>query len=611
MRTTRQKKISWLAPYLACRSKGCTCKGWRFEGDPLQLDICVECSHMAEEHGNLNSVSEAQLDQILRAIQQRVNGTCLILNERPPFEAPSIEQIFERYGEWVWTQGTGNEEYRGIARSLRKYQQGCKMCFEILNEPHFLQDLPSIVTDDPSFSPFYRRWVAYCGPGKGGRLTTFFGRALLLHVAPLLRAHLVKLPSEADQDMCCAILAAVARQCMDPKSPILQKQFDPSTPRPGHLAQKRALERTPMVVKPLSPLAAPGPPDMSGISRLAVGENLVFRVYRNDGTAESLMKLAAIKQIFSLQLPKMPREYITRLVFDKKHQTLIAMVGERPIGGICFRPFRTQGFVEVTFCAITTDRQVKGYGSMVMNHLKAHCQTENLLYFLTYADSFATGYFKKQGFSDTITLPRNKWAGYIKDYDGATLMECHVHPSLNYLTYGEALKTQRDTLERNVVEALASGGKVYSGLSAFKSKRHKASVDPESIPGVIEAGWDPERDGQGGGPGIEEQKMERLLGELLARIKQHSYAWPFKEPVDPDEVQDYYEVIKDPVDLQMIEKRLASKNYYVTVAIFVADLKRMVDNCKDYNDPHTSYYKCAVAIETFIAKELKKLGLEA
>jgi histone acetyltransferase len=50
---------------------------------------------------------------------------------------------------------------------------------------------------------------------------------------------------------------------------------------------------------------------------------------------------------------------------------------------------------------------------------KAH---PTINHFLTYADNYAIGYFKKQGFSKEITFPRERWVGYIKDYDSANLM---------------------------------------------------------------------------------------------------------------------------------------------------------------------------------------------
>ncbi len=41
----------------------------------------------------------------------------------------------------------------------------------------------------------------------------------------------------------------------------------------------------------------------------------------------------------------------------------------------------------------------QGYGTKLMNLLKMHMVTEGIEYFITYADNYATGYFKKQGFT--------------------------------------------------------------------------------------------------------------------------------------------------------------------------------------------------------------------
>jgi histone acetyltransferase len=46
--------------------------------------------------------------------------------------------------------------------------------------------------------------------------------------------------------------------------------------------------------------------------------------------------------------------------------------------------------------------QVKGYGTRIMNHLKEHVKRESVEYFLTFADNYAIGYFKKQGFTKQV-----------------------------------------------------------------------------------------------------------------------------------------------------------------------------------------------------------------
>ena len=63
-------------------------------------------------------------------------------------------------------------------------------------------------------------------------------------------------------------------------------------------------------------------------------------------------------------------------------------------------------------------------------------------YFLTYADNFAIGYFQKQGFSKQVVMPKERWVGFIKDYDGGTLMECYIRktsPSHLILTHPFAI----------------------------------------------------------------------------------------------------------------------------------------------------------------------------
>ena len=46
---------------------------------------------------------------------------------------------------------------------------------------------------------------------------------------------------------------------------------------------------------------------------------------------------------------------------------------------------------------------------------------------------------------------------------------------------------------------------------------------------------------------------------------------------------DYYEVIKEPIDLSLIQRRLESHKFYKTIDIFVADVLRMFENAKVRN----------------------------
>lgn len=213
-----------------------------------------------------------------------------------------------------------------------------------------------------------------------------------------------------------------------------------------------------------------------------------FEVVWNDGVALSSIRLVRLKNIFSQQLPKMPREYIVRLVFDKKHRTMCLLKNDKPIGGICFRPFHSQSFAEIVFLAVTSDEQVKGFGTLLMNALKEYVKPEGIDYFLTYADNYAIGYFKKQGFTKFQTMPRDQWTGYIKSYDGGTLMECELYHNVNYRALLSMLKCQLSVLD-DKVKTMSYSLVEYDGLTAFQEGRKNVPIS--DIPGVQKAGWKP------------------------------------------------------------------------------------------------------------------------
>ena len=76
--------------------------------------------------------------------------------------------------------------------------------------------------------------------------------------------------------------------------------------------------------------------------------------------------LLDLKNIFSRQLPKMPKEYIVKLVFDRNHESMVILKdNSKVIGGICFRVFAEEKFAEIAFLAITATEQIRGYGDLI------------------------------------------------------------------------------------------------------------------------------------------------------------------------------------------------------------------------------------------------------
>lgn len=57
--------------------------------------------------------------------------------------------------------------------------------------------------------------------------------------------------------------------------------------------------------------------------------------------------------------------------------------------------------------------------------------------------------------------------------------------------------------------------------------------------------------------------------------------------------------LQDPVDLSLLESRLKQKDYYLTLDIFAADMRRIFNNCRLYNTSDSIWYKSANRAEAF------------
>ncbi|XP_028147187.1 histone acetyltransferase KAT2A isoform X2 [Diabrotica virgifera virgifera] len=324
---------------------------------------------------------------------------------------------------------------------------------------------------------------------------------------------------------------------------------------------------------------------------------------------QTMLWLIGLQNVFSYQLPRMPIEYITQLLFDPKHRTIALVKEDRPIGGICFRPFQTQGFTEIVFCAVTSREQIKGYGTHLMNHLKDYHISKGILHFLTFADQNAIGYFERQGFSKDIKMNRAAYQGYIKDYEGATLMHCELNPKIVYTEFTSMVQKQKKFVQQLIYQQQKTVSKIYSGVTFFKEGVR--SIPIESIPGIEETGWKPAARTTRGQLLEESQDADILLGLLksvLTAVRIHEDSWPFRHPVDRHAVTDYYDHIKYPMDLKTMAERLKAK-YYVSRRLFIADMMRIFTNCKFYNSPETEYYQCAENLKQYFQTKMKEIGL--
>lgn len=87
----------------------------------------------------------------------------------------------------------------------------------------------------------------------------------------------------------------------------------------------------------------------------------------------------------------------------------------------------------------------------------------------------------------------------------------------------------------------------------------------------------------------EKKATKRLLKELavcktiLEEMELHEDSWPFLLPVNTKQFPTYRKVIKSPMDLSTIKKRLQDL-VYKSREDFIADVRQIFDNCEVFNE---------------------------
>ncbi|XP_070531967.1 bromodomain-containing protein 2-like isoform X4 [Ptychodera flava] len=98
--------------------------------------------------------------------------------------------------------------------------------------------------------------------------------------------------------------------------------------------------------------------------------------------------------------------------------------------------------------------------------------------------------------------------------------------------------------------------------------------------------------------GRQTNQLIYLKNVVMKAVWKHQFAWPFHTPVDPVKLglPDYFDIIKNPMDLGTIKKRLES-NYYHSAKECMSDFNLMFTNCYLYNKPGEDVVLMAQALE--------------
>lgn len=103
-------------------------------------------------------------------------------------------------------------------------------------------------------------------------------------------------------------------------------------------------------------------------------------------------------------------------------------------------------------------------------------------------------------------------------------------------------------------------------------------------------------------------KLKQKCSDVLKSLQSHQHGWVFNLPVDPVELglPDYFEIIKKPMDLGTIHKKLDAGAYHA-IEDFQADVNLTFDNAMTYNEKGTVVYDMAKELKVKFEADFQKL----
>nr|XP_032512395.1 bromodomain-containing protein 3-like isoform X2 [Danaus plexippus plexippus] len=106
-------------------------------------------------------------------------------------------------------------------------------------------------------------------------------------------------------------------------------------------------------------------------------------------------------------------------------------------------------------------------------------------------------------------------------------------------------------------------------------------------------------------------QLQFLQKNVIKAVWKHKFAWPFHQPVDAKKLNlpDYHKIIKKPMDLGTIKKRLES-NYYYSAQECIQDFNTMFTNCYVYNKPGEDVVVMAQTLEKLFLNRIAQMDKE-
>lgn len=129
----------------------------------------------------------------------------------------------------------------------------------------------------------------------------------------------------------------------------------------------------------------------------------------------------------------------------------------------------------------------------------------------------------------------------------------------------------------------------------------------EPVNGVVQPPCIP----HGNKPHRNTNQLQFLLKQVIKAVWKHQFAWPFHQPVNTIKLKipDYHRIIKHPMDLGTIKKRLENF-YYYSAQECIQDFKTMFTNCYVYNKQGEDVVLMAQTLEKLFLNKLSDMPKE-
>lgn len=209
----------------------------------------------------------------------------------------------------------------------------------------------------------------------------------------------------------------------------------------------------------------------------------------------------------------------------------------------------------------------------------------------------------------------------LNQYNGAEAFMSDVRLVLNNCFTYNAPDSQVSKMGRNLekyfntsmaklpTDLNSVGASSNDDLTDSRPKRDAITARPASNVGAVSQmhGGVPRRPSSGGSLSF----CSSVLRELMKKTNAH-LNWPFMIPVDPIALglHDYFDIIKHPMDLSTIRKKLDT-GLYGKPDNFEADVRLMFSNCYTYNPPESDVHKMGRELEAIFDQKMAQKPVAA